>query len=129
MFDISIVCQSRYPVNRKFVVERSRKFLESKGLVDKAGVSIFVCGRRKMRELSRRYLRVIEDHEVLSFGYGEVKRDFVDFPDEILRLGDIAICFPLAQQQAMTENKMTDEVIVELAEHGILHLLGEHHQE
>mgnify|MGYP001585558143 FL=1 len=115
-------------MGRKFVIEKAKKFLEEKKL-ESASISIFVCGRRKMRELSRRYLRVVEDHEVLSFPYVEVKTDFVDFPDGILRLGDIAVCFPLAQQQAMIENKMTDEVIVELVEHGILHLLGEHHPE
>lgn len=110
------------------MLERVREFLGQKHL-ESASVSIFVCGRRKMRELSRRYLRKVEDHEVLSFPYGEVKTGFVEFPDDILRLGDVVVCFPLAQQQAMKENKMTDEVIAELVEHGILHLLGEHHPE
>lgn len=128
MFEIALLCQSRYPVGRKVVMARAKDFLEKKGMRD-VGVSIFICGTRKMRELARRYLRKPEDHEVLSFTYNEARAGFVDFPEEILRLGDVAVCFPLAQNRAMAENKLTDEVIGDLVEHGILHLLGEHHEE
>ncbi len=107
---------------------RVKKFLEERKLGN-ASVSIFVCGKRKMRELARRYLRRAEDHEVLSFPYNEAKKEFKDFDDGALRLGDIAVCFPLAQKMAIEDNKFTDEVIAELIEHGILHLLGEHHPE
>ena len=53
----------------------------------------------------------------------------MDYPDNLLHLGDIIICFPLARQMAMEENKLIDQVLAELACHGTLHLLGEHHEE
>ncbi|MEK7127879.1 MAG: rRNA maturation RNase YbeY [Patescibacteria group bacterium] len=127
MSEITLNCQSRYPVGRKFVISEITKLLADKGLNDNAAVAVYVCGRRKVRELSRRYLKAAEDHEVLSFPYNESKKDFVDYPDGLLHLGDIIICYPLAQQIAMEDNKMTDQVIAELACHGVLHLLGEHH--
>ncbi|OGG07679.1 rRNA maturation RNase YbeY [Candidatus Gottesmanbacteria bacterium RIFCSPHIGHO2_01_FULL_42_12] len=129
MFEITVNCQSRYPVGRKFVISEVEKLLSEKGLKNNAAVSIYVCGRRKVRELSRRYLKELEDHEVLSFPYNEVKKEFVDYPDNLLRLGDIIICFPIAREMAMDENKLIDQVIAELACHGVLHLLGEHHEE
>ena len=129
MFEVTVNCQSRYPVGRKFVIAEVEKLLSQKGLKNNAEVSIYVCGRRKVRELSRRYLKELTDHEVLSFPYNEVKRDFVDYPDNLLHLGDIIICFPLARQMAMEENKLIDQVLAELACHGTLHLLGEHHEE
>ena len=129
MFEITVNCQSRYPVWRKFVISEVEKLLSEKGLKNNAAVSIYVCGRRKVRELSRRYLKELEDHEVLSFPYNEVKKEFVDYPDNLLRLGDIIICFPIAREMAMDENKLIDQVIAELACHGVLHLLGEHHEE
>lgn len=129
MYEITINCQSRYPVGRKFVLAEIIKLLTAKGLKDMVAVSVCVCGRRKVRELSRRYLKEIEDHEVLSFPYSEVKKDFVDYPDGLMHLGDVVICYPLAQRQAMVENKMVDEVVADLACHGVLHLLGEHNEE
>ena len=129
MFEITVNCQSRYPVGRKFVISEVEKLLSEKGLKNNAAVSIYVCGRRKVRELSRRYLKELEDHEVLSFPYNEVKKEFVDYPDNLLRLGDIIICFPIGREMAMDENKLIDQVIAELACHGVLHLLGEHHEE
>lgn len=129
MLEITLNCQSRYPVGRKFVIAEIVKLLADKGLKDNVAVSVYVCGRRKVRELSRRYLKAPEDHEVLSFPYNESKKDFVDYPDGLLHLGDIIICYPLAQTIAMEENKMTDQVISELACHGVLHLLGEHHDD
>jgi probable rRNA maturation factor len=129
MFAITVNCQSRYPAGRKFIIFEVEKLLASKGLKEKAAISIYICGRRKMRELARRYLKEAEDHEVLSFPFTEVKNKFVDYPDGVLRLGEVVICFPLARQIAMEDNKLIDQVLAELACHGTLHLLGEHHKE
>ena len=103
--------------------------LEENSVRGSVSVSVGIVGRRKMRELSRRYLKVSEDHDVLSFSYTEAKKDFRDFPDGVLYLWDIVVCYPLAQDIAVEENKMMDESVGELAEHGLLHLLGQHHDE
>ena len=46
-----------------------------------------------------------------------------------LYLGDIVICYPQARREASQKNKLVDQVIMELAQHGTLHLLGIHHKE
>lgn len=129
MFEISVGTQSRYQVDKEKIKLIVEKTLLSRGIKDDTAVSVFICGRRKMRELSRRYLRKAEDHNVLSFVYTEVNTQFVEYPDNLFRLGDIIVCYPLALNQAMEENKMVDDVVCELVEHGVLHLLGEHHED
>ncbi|MBI4032995.1 MAG: rRNA maturation RNase YbeY [Candidatus Blackburnbacteria bacterium] len=95
-------------------------------------VSIALVGERKMKELGRRHLgeqgRI---HEVLSFPALEAKggRNFVAPEEELLLLGDIVICYPEARKIAMKRNRMVDDVLGELAEHGTLHLLGIHHED
>ena len=67
---------------------------------------------------------------MLSFSLSESRENsqFVDAPDNILRLGDIIVSYPQAVVEAMDEEKLVDVKIGELVEHGLLHLLGEHHE-
>lgn len=53
---------------------------------------------------------------------------FVTPPDKILYLGDIAICYPVARQQAAEYQLMVNDWISDLAVHGTQHLLGIHHE-
>jgi len=87
-------------------------------------VSVAVVGGRKIRSLNKTYRQLDESTDVLSFPQ-EGSRD----PDGILRLGDILVCYPQAIEQAVEEDKMVDEKINELVEHGLRHLLGIHHPE
>jgi len=90
-------------------------------------VSIALVGERKMRELGKKYMKDEILHEVLSFPAQDAGSKFVQAPEGPLTLGDIAICYPEARKIAIKRNKMMDDVISELAEHGTLHLLGIHH--
>jgi probable rRNA maturation factor len=45
-----------------------------------------------------------------------------------LVLGDIVVCYPIAQQESNRDNMLVDDKINELISHGLLHLLGEHHE-
>lgn len=93
-------------------------------------VSVALVGERKMRELAKKHLGEQNRlHEVLSFPALEAKgrQGFVTPEEEPLMLGDIVICYPEARKIAMKRNRMVDDVLGELAEHGTLHLLGIHH--
>jgi probable rRNA maturation factor len=63
--------------------------------------------------------------DVLSFPLVEGLELTVDFNG--LNLGDIVICYPQAKRQAIQWNRIIDEEIEFLACHGLLHLLGIHH--
>jgi probable rRNA maturation factor len=130
MISILIKTDSHYTVDRK----RLRKVIESvlteKSVKGKIEVSISVVGDRLMKTLNKQYRQVDETTDVLSFPLNEQqgKKPFIDPPDNILRLGDIVISYPQAVDGASEENKMVDDKIDELAAHGMLHLLGIHHE-
>lgn len=130
MLNILIKSESRYPINRTSIKETVEKLLLEKKVKGGIEVSINVVGDRLMKGLNKKYRGMPESTDVLSFPLSEMKKDglFVDPPDNILRLGDIVISYPQAISEASEENKMVDQKLAELVEHGLLHLLGYHHE-
>ncbi|PIU03280.1 rRNA maturation RNase YbeY [Candidatus Shapirobacteria bacterium CG08_land_8_20_14_0_20_39_18] len=123
MISVLISSESRYRIDRQKIKKGIEDFLGQVGM-NEVEVSVAVVGGRKIRSLNKTYRQLDESTDVLSFPQ-EGSRD----PDGILRLGDILVCYPQAIEQAVEEDKMVDEKINELVEHGLRHLLGIHHPE
>ena len=118
MVKVLISSESRYPVDREKIKAAITSVLKSRHINYSVEVSVLICGERKSRTLAKKYLHDDKSHNVLSF------------PQEDLHiLGDIVICYPIAQQEANRDNVLVDTKISELVSHGMLHLLGEHHPE
>ena len=98
--------------------------------VAEAEVSVSVVGKRKMLELSKRYLKDEKLHDVLSFPFEDPGQGapFVVPPDGILRLGEIVVCYPAAVAEAEQQNILVNESVLFLVRHGCEHLLGRHHE-
>ena len=128
MIKIAVSKQSNFPLNTPSVKKRLKDFFKNHGIVSDASVSIAVVGEKKMLEIGKEYLGDKKVHNVLSFTPDEVKGKFVYPPDGIIYLGEIAVCYPVAVNEAKMENKMIDDKVYELIEHGALHLLGIHHE-
>lgn len=129
MLRIFVTRQSRYPANTKTLKTKVLGVLKEHGVQD-AEVSIALVGERKMRELAKRHLgEKGQLHEVLSFPFigDDVKTGFPQHPRGLLQLGEVVVCYPYARKIAIRRSRMMDDVIGELVEHGILHLLGKHH--
>lgn len=122
MISILISSESRYPVDRKKIRETATNLIKKTGLED-VEVSVTVVGSRKITQLNRNYRKIDKVANVLSFPLEQARG-----PDGVLRLGDIIICYPMAREQAGQEEKLVDEKIKELLEHGLKHLLGEHNE-
>jgi probable rRNA maturation factor len=124
--DLDIAADSRYPFDRKRVKEALMKTIEEqevfRGVVK---ISLSVVGERKIRELELKYFKEDKVTDVLSFPLEEGVEMPADFDG--INLGDIVICYPQAKRQAMQWNRIIDEEISFLACHGLLHLLGIHH--
>ena len=118
MIRVLISSDSRYPISRSKIAAAVESVLKEKGVTSVAEVSVLICGARKSRALAKKYLKDDRPHNVLSFPSGDV-----------VALGDIAICYPLAQGEANRDNVLVDTKINELVTHGMLHLLGEHHSD
>ena len=118
MIRVKITTDTRYPVNRKVIRQATidtfkRENLES---ID-AEISVAVVGKRKMKALSSKYLSEGQVHEVLAFALEETgleaDRGFINPPGEALQLGDVVL---------------VDDEVYFLTSHGLLHLLGKHHE-
>jgi probable rRNA maturation factor len=69
--------------------------------------------------------------DVLSFPHHE-KDQLHDWPLPAgvpPQLGEIVICFPVAVKEAKTRGKMVDAQLKFYLEHGLMHLLGHHHND
>lgn len=124
--DLDISADSRYSFDRKRIKEALLRTLKEQNMVDGVvKISLSVVGERKIRELEKTYFKRDEVTDVLSFPLQEGE----EMPGDTdgTNLGDIVICYPQAKRQAIQWNRIIDEEIEFLACHGLLHLLGVHH--
>lgn len=124
--DLDITADSRYSFDRSRVRKALLKTLEEQEVISgTVKISLSVVGERKIKELEKKYFHEDKVTDVLSFPLEEG----AEMPDDFdgLNLGDIVICYPQAKRQALQWNRIVDEEIEFLACHGLLHLLGIHH--
>jgi probable rRNA maturation factor len=130
MVNVLISTDTRYPVNRKIIRKAVADAFKKHRIEAIDGeVSVSVVGERKMKGLSAKYLGDDNKHEVLAFALEEVFEDggFINPPDEVLRLGDVVLCWPQVLEAASREDVMVDDEVYFLTAHAVDHLLGQHH--
>lgn len=132
MVTVNIQADSKFPVNRAAVRLAVRRALGGYGL-RQAQVGVAVVGERKMKQLNQQWMKRKEATDVLAFpldgpSTSSGQAVFVE-PDGPLMLGDVVVCWPMAVKQAGEKNTLVDEEIDRLVEHGVRHLLGEHHDD
>lgn len=129
MLIINLQIGSRYPVDRKKLRVAIKKILDE-NKISHAQVDVSVVGKRKIKELNESKLKHEGETDVLSFPQHE-KNDLYDFPmPEGIppHLGDIVISFPEAVKNARRYGKLVDDQICFYLQHGMMHLLGYHHE-
>lgn len=122
---VLIKADGRYKIDRKRVRDGVVNLLVERGIKGKVLLSVLVVGERKIKELNKKYLGKNEVTDVLSFSQLEGS-DLVPEGEEMV-LGDVIVCYSVAKKQAVKLNKLLDEEIEFLVLHGVLHLLGVHH--
>ncbi|MBI4097961.1 MAG: rRNA maturation RNase YbeY [Candidatus Levybacteria bacterium] len=128
--NVLIFVESRYKVNRKRIRTALSNLLNQQGVHSAVEVSVAIVGDRKMRQLSKKYKGEDKTRNVLSFslvegGYHPAPSH--PGPNDVLRLGDIVISYPVVITEASREEVLVDDKIDELVIHGMSHLLGLHH--
>ena len=88
-----------------------------------AELTIRLVDREESRGLNRSYRGKDRETNVLSFP--------ADLPDgvDLPLLGDIVICAPLVEEEALGQGKPVEDHWAHLTLHGLLHLLGYDHVE
>lgn len=128
MIQINLFVGSRYPVNRKVLRAKALLVLKEHG-IEHAQIDISIVGNRKIKELNESELKHEGTTDVLSFPQHE-RKQLEDFPLPMgipPHLGDVVICFPEAVRTAKRFGKMVDDQLSFYLEHGMMHLLGYHH--
>ena len=123
MITVKISADSKYPVDRVRIRGAVKKATNEYGLTG-AVIGILVVGERKMADLNKKWMKRQGPTDVLSFpmegGFDEIDGPYI--------LGDVVVCYPQAVKQAGEKNILVDDEIDALVEHGVRHLLGEHHE-
>ena len=133
MTKVHIWADSRYPISRRRLRAAVARVVKSEGVTSAVAVSIAVVGNRKMKQLNREYHGVDRTTDVLSFAYLDPlsqKGNYHFIPPETegMVLGDIIVAYPQAVKQAALKDKLVDEEMDWLVEHGMQHLFGHHHE-
>ena len=128
MIKVNVKKQSNYPIDTVKLKRHIKNFLARKGIVSDSELSIALVGKKKMLDLSKQYMKDNKAHKVLSFVADEVQDNFVYPPNGKIHLGEIVVCYPEAFDEAKSQGVRIDDKVVELVEHGALHLMGEHHE-
>ena len=123
---VLIFVESRYKINRKRIKQAVSRVILQNEVASPVEVSVAVVGDRKMRELSRKYKNEDKTRNILSFSQTEGEE--ITTPKDTLRLGDIVISFPVVITEASRDEMLVDDKVDQLVEHGMLHLLGLHHE-
>lgn len=122
--EVEIYADSRYPVDRKFIRSAVWDLLARYGMGDqRVVVEVTLVGNRKIHELNKVHRKIDSPTDVLSFPL----EDMASQSDGKIHLGDVVVNYPMARDLAVKMNRIIDKVIGELVEHGVKHLLGEHH--
>lgn len=126
MIKVDFKVRSEYQIDRDGLREMIEDFLNKRG-IDDAKVGVVVIGDRKMKELNEKYLGKEGTTDVLSFSLIEDEGEFIKMDEEMLDLGEVVVSWPQAMKQALSRQVKIDEEIEFLVQHGLLHLLGIHH--
>jgi len=122
--DISILNKQRkYPLNHAQVMEWTRQILLLQKF-EQGEISIVFVNNRRIRNYNRDYRKIDRATDVLSFPMleglgGELHPGF---------LGDVMISLEMTEVEARLYARETDEQLLILLIHGILHLMGYDHE-
>lgn len=123
---VLIFVESRYRINRKRVKQTVQNVLDENGVKSAVEISLAFVGDRKMRGLNKQYRNKEGTANILSFPLSEGEN--TRLPEDVVRLGDIVISYPMVIKEAAEQEMLVDDRVDELVAHGMLHLLGLHHE-
>ena len=123
---VLIYVESRYKVNRKRIKSAIQFVLEEQNIQSPLEISVAIVGDRKMRALNKKYRNKDKTTNILEFPLKDGEQTVL--PTDITRLGDIVISYPEVIRESAEMEMLVDDRVEELIHHGMMHLLGIHHE-
>ncbi len=126
---IEVLNESGFEVDEVELAQCARYVLDSMKVHPRAELCIKLVDEPAMEVLHVQWMDLPGPTDVMSFPMDELRpgRDGVDPVEGIL--GDVVLCPTVAQTQAGEAGHTTEEELLLLTTHGILHLLGFDHAE
>ena len=126
---IEVVNESGVEADEDQVARLARHVLDALHLHPQAELSVLLVDTDAMSDLHRRWMDEPGPTDVLSFPMDELRPGREGELTQAGMLGDVVLCPQVAATQAHAAGHSTDEELLLLTVHGILHLLGFDHAE
>jgi probable rRNA maturation factor len=125
LFEITIQYAPQYEelVDEEALRRLAVAVLHAEGVKGPLEVGVVITTDEEVHALNKEYLGHDYKTDVISFGM-ENDRDFITPSERPPYLGDIAISYDRAAEQAPDYGHSTEEEVSTLLIHGLLHLLG-----
>ena len=121
--------ESSMEADLEAVAALGRQILDSLYVHPEAEVSVILVDEDAMERLHLEWMELPGPTDVMSFPMDELRPGSPGSPTPAGMLGDIVICPQVAAQQARSGGHSTEDEILLLATHGMLHLLGYDHED
>ena len=121
--------ETGYDCDEHELVRISRYVLDELRVHPQAELSIVLVDEAAMERLHVQWMDLPGPTDVMSFPMDELRPGSEDAEPEPGLLGDVVLCPSVAAQQAAQAGHTTEEELLLLTTHGILHLLGYDHAE
>jgi probable rRNA maturation factor len=126
---IEINNESGYDIDEQVLLRLMEYNLAELHVSADADVAIVLVDEGAMESLHVQWMDEPGPTDVLSFPMDELRPGSEDAPTPAGLLGDIVLCPSVAEAQAVTAQHSTQDELILLTTHGLLHLLGFDHAE
>lgn len=124
--------EQEQPVDQRAMLEFAERVLREERLPETTEMAVLLVGREQISDYNERFMERKGPTDVLAFptedlAPGVIPRITADDPP--LNLGDVFLCPIEIRQRAVSDGHDPDDFLFLLLAHGILHLLGYHHDD
>ena len=126
---IEVNNETRVAVDETEIVGLARHVLAQMRVHPQAELSVILVDEPAMEQLHVQWMDEPGPTDVLSFPMDELRPGTDEEESPAGLLGDVVLCPQVAARQAVTAGHTTQEELLLLTTHGILHLLGYDHAE
>ncbi|WP_404382036.1 rRNA maturation RNase YbeY [Knoellia locipacati] len=126
---IDVLNETEFELDELELVACARYVMGEMKVHPQADLCLRLVDEAAMETLHVQWMDLPGPTDVMSFPMDELRpgRDGEDLEEGVL--GDIVLCPSVAEKQAVTAGHATEEELLLLTTHGILHLLGYDHAE
>lgn len=130
MIRVNFFNKEQFEIDLEEIENKIEQFLEQHQ-IKHAQLDVSFVSNEKITQLNERYLNHLGSTDVLSFpifeNISQIKKAPAN-PDHPPHIGQLVISYPYVLAEAKSSGKSVSNQLSFYIEHGLLHLLGYHHE-